>query len=52
MFGNEIQYSRVTEKEEINMLLNNLNPIKIIKDFLSGQVSMELDYECYEFKCY
>uniref|UniRef100_A0A1B6I431 Vitellogenin domain-containing protein n=1 Tax=Homalodisca liturata TaxID=320908 RepID=A0A1B6I431_9HEMI len=37
VFGNEMKYSRITGKENINNLLYNLNPVKIIKDFLSGQ---------------
>lgn len=38
IFGNYVQYSRVTGKDNITKLLTNLNPIKIVKDFLSGQV--------------
>lgn len=37
VFGNEIYYSSVTGIEEFVKLQNNLNPIKRLKDLMSGQ---------------
>lgn len=38
MFGNEVKYAVLSGKGEIDDALENLNPLKIIKNFLSGKV--------------
>lgn len=38
IFGNEIKYAVLSGKDEIDDALENLNPLKLIKKFLSGQV--------------
>lgn len=37
-FGNDLKYFVINGDEDFNEILESLNPLKIINDFLSGQV--------------